>query len=335
MATGLLLVLAAAALQGLFLAPMGLTRQWPWELTWCMFSALGMLILNWAAALVFLPSPSLIFTAMPRHELLLLAMFGLTWGVGAILFGLGMDKLGLSLGYPIIMGLNAAVGTLIPLLSLSGSELLLGRHLFVLAGTAIGIVGIVISSIAGARREPQATPARKRRGSFSYGLVIAVAAGCLSALPNLGMAYATASLHAVRALGPKAFWLGNAVWLLFFTLGGLVNCVYCLLLMISRRSYPAITAGRWYRNLGWTAVMALMWIGSFYMYGAGALNLGPLGAAIGWPIFISLSIGVGVLCGWWRGEWAGASTAAKRLLWEGLLLIFIAVMVIPLGQFGI
>lgn len=334
MIAGLFLVVFAAVLQGVFLVPMRFTRQWAWEHIWLMFSVFGMLVFNWTMALVFLPSPRAIFAAVPRHDLVVLVMLGAGWGVGAVLFGLGMDKLGLALGYPIIMGLNAAVGTLLPLVSLVGSELLAGRSLYVLAGTAIGITGIIVSSVAGARRESTASTGGKLRAEFISGLTIAVAAGCLSSLPNLGMTYGTSTIQAARELGASASLAGDAVWSIFFTLGGLVNCIYCVALMTRRRNFQKLVAGKLFRNFGWTSTMGLMWIGSFYLYGTGASKMGTWGAVIGWPVFISLSIGVGVLCGWWRGEWKNAPSSAKRLLWLGLLLIIIAVLVIPFRKLG-
>jgi L-rhamnose-H+ transport protein len=334
MITGLLLVVIAAVLQGVFLVPMSFTRQWAWEHVWLMFSVFGMLVFNWAMALILLPSPWAIFTAVPRQELIVLVLFGAGWGVGAVLFGLGMDKLGLALGYPIIMGLNAAVGTLLPLLSLVGGELLVGRSMYVLIGTAIGIAGVIVSSIAGARRESTASTSGKLRAEFVSGLAIAIAAGCLSALPNLGMAFGTHTILAARESGASASLAGDAVWFLFFTFGGLVNCAYCVALMIRRRNFQKLFAGKAYCNFGWTSAMGLMWIGSFYLYGTGASKMGSWGAVIGWPVLISLSIGVAVLCGWWRGEWKNAPSTAKRLLWQGLVLIVIAVVVIPFGKLG-
>lgn len=324
----------AAALQGVFLVPMGFTRDWAWEHIWLMFSLFGMLVFNWAAALMFLPSPRAIFTAVSHQQLTVLVGFGVAWGVGAILFGLGMDKLGLALGYPIIMGLNAAVGTFLPLVALAGSGSLTGRSVYVLGGTAIAIAGIVISSVAGARREATTSAEGKRRAEFVSGLTIAVAAGCLSALPNLGIAYGSNTIQAVRELGASASLAGDAVWFVLFTCGGIVNCIYCITLMMRRRNVRKLFVGKRFRNLGWTGVMGLMWMGSFYLYGAGTSKMGSGGIVIGWPVLVSLSIGIGVLAGWWKGEWKNASSSAKRLLWQGLVLIFIAVLVIPFGKAG-
>ncbi len=84
-------------------------------------------------------------------------------------------------------------------------------------------------------------------------------------------------------------------------------------------------------NWWWALAMGAMWIGSFYLYGLGAARLGASGPTIGWPILISVSIGVGVLCGLWSGEWSHAPSCAKMLLWSGLALIILAVLIIPFG----
>jgi L-rhamnose-H+ transport protein len=332
MITGLLLTLLAAALQGIFLVPMGFTRGWGWEHTWLMFSVFGMLVFNWAVALLLLPSPKSILTAVPGHELLVLVLFGTAWGVAAILFGIGMDRLGLALGYPIIMGLNAAVGTFLPLVWLVGNKLVAGRSLFVLGGTSLAIVGIIVSSVAGARRGSTISFEGKLRTGFASGLAIAIAAGCISSLPNLGMAYATNTIRAAHELGASAALAGDAVWFVLFTLGGLVNIIYCVGLMMKHRTMRQLFAGKSLSNFGWASLMGLMWIGSFYLYGTGASKLGNWGPVIGWPVLVSLSIAVGVLCGWWRGEWTNAPSSAKRLLWQGLGLILLAIVVIPFGK---
>jgi NhaP-type Na+/H+ and K+/H+ antiporter len=63
----------------------------------------------------------------------------------------------------------------------------------------------------------------------------------------------------------------------------------------------------------------------------GAARLGSGGATIGWPILVSVSIGVGVICGLWRGEWKQAPVNARNLLWGGMALIVLAVLIIPFG----
>lgn len=332
MIEGLSLVILAAVLQGIFLLPMARARQWAWEHIWVAFSLTGMIVGNWILTLLSLPKPVAIYTSVPRQELAVLACFGVSWGVGAVLFGLGMDMIGLTLGYPLIMGLNASVGTFVPLLWLYGTSMFAGRRLLIAAGTAVAIVGIAACSVAGARRESHAHRQRSvSRSRFLPGLIIAVASGFLSCLPNIGLTYGVNTLRAAHNMGASAAFAGNAVWFIFFTCGGIVNVLYCCWLMVRRKNLLALFARDRAANWGWALAMGAMWIASFYLYGIGAAQLGAGGGTIGWPILVSLSIGFGVLCGLGKGEWSDAPGPAKTLLWRGLALLILAVLIIPFG----
>ncbi len=332
MIAGIGLVVLAAVLQGIFLLPMSRTRRWEWEHNWLAFSIMGMLVCNWVLTLIFLPAPAAIYSAVPRQELAVLAGFGLAWGVGAVLFGLGMDMLGLTLGYPLIMGLNASVGTFAPLLWMYGGAMFAGRRLFIAAGTAVAIVGIAACSVAGARR---ASAVSRAQGAsqlrFFTGLTIAVISGFLSCLPNIGLTFGSDTVRAARNLGASAALAGDSVWFIFFTFGGLVNVLYCGWLMIRRRNFRDLIAAGSLANWWWALAMGGMWIASFYLYGIGTLQLGSNGGSIGWPILVSVSIGIGVLGGMGKGEWKRAPSSARNLLWGGLAFIILAVFIIPFG----
>src|SRR3981189_3542449 len=151
---GFLLVLLAGLLQGTFILPMTLVRKWEWEHTWATFSLLGMIVFNWIITLFLVPNIFAVYVASPPRDLAILALFGLGWGIGAVLFGLGMDRLGMALGYPIIMGLIASLGALIPLLVFFPQTLLTTKGLVLVVGTALVIFGIVLCSVGGSRRVP-------------------------------------------------------------------------------------------------------------------------------------------------------------------------------------
>ena len=330
---GFVLVLLAALLQGTFVLPMTLVREWSWEHTWATFSLLGMLVFNWIITLLLVPNIFAVYSTSPARDLEVLALFGLGWGVGAILFGLGMDRLGMALGYPVIMGLIASLGALIPLLLFFPHSLLTKKGLVLLAGTALVIFGIVLCSIGGSGRTPSEGKSTATHSSaFKIGLAIAILAGILSCLPNVGMAFGGNVINAAVRLGVSPASSGNTVWALLFTLGFVVNLSYCLYLMISKRTVGQYWNRETPRNLALSAAMALMWIGSFYLYGAGAAKLGRWGAVAGWPLFISLSIVVGNLWGLWRGEWRDAPAVARRRLNQGLLVLIVAVITVALSN---
>jgi L-rhamnose-H+ transport protein len=282
--TGFLFVLIAGFFQGSFVLPMTLTKNWEWEHTWATFSFLGMLVFNWLIALLIIPDILAIYRAVPANDLIILILFGAGWGIGAVLFGLGMDRLGMALGYPVIMGLIASLGALIPLILFFPSTLVAVKGIVLLTGTAVVILGIVLCTIA------------------------------------------------AKAAGTPDLFAANAVWALFFTIGFIVNFLYCTFLILKRKNAKGYWNARILKNLGWGALMAIMWIGSFYLYGIGAAKLGKWGVVVGWPLFISLSIVVGNLWGLWRGEWKGAPLSARRLLNWGLFVLLIAVIIIAVSN---
>ena len=328
--TGFLLVLIAALLQGTFILPMTFVKRWSWEHTWATFSLLGMFVFNWVISLALVPDIFHVYRISPSQDLLLLALFGAGWGVGAILFGLGMDELGMALGYPVIMGLIAALGSLIPLLVFFPQALLTSKGLVLLIGTALVICGIVLCSMAGSRKAPSTSAVQG--STFRTGLIICILAGVLSCLPNVGVAFGDTVALAAKALGIPGSAVVNVIWALLFTAGFVVNFAYCLYLMIARGTASAFWGPETGRNLGLSASMAVMWIASFYLYGAGAARLGRWGVIIGWPLFISLSIVVGNVWGLWRGEWKGASPDSRRLLNQGLFVLILAVVTVAFSN---
>jgi L-rhamnose-H+ transport protein len=319
---GLVLVLAAGLLQGTFMLPMTMTRGWGWEHGWGCFSLLGMLLFNWAIALSVIPDLIGAYRATPGGDLAILAGLGLLWGGGAILFGLGMDKLGMALGYPIIMGLLLSLGALIPLLLEDPARLATAAGGLLLAGTAATIGGIVLCSRAAALKGSGTSG--KAAAGLGAGLVIAVLAGVFSCLPNVGMNHAESLKAAAIERGASKVMAGNAAWALLLAAGFAVNFAYCLGLSL-RRGNLRRTADGFGRNLLLISLMAALWIGSFYLYGMGAARMGKWGGIIGWPLFISIAILLGNLLGLWRGEWRGASPAARARLNLGIIVMIIAV----------
>jgi L-rhamnose-H+ transport protein len=75
------------------------------------FSLLGMLVFNWTLGFLTVPEIGAL-ASVPARDIGVLVLFGAGWGVGAVLFGLGMERLGMSLGYPVIMGLIACMAAL-------------------------------------------------------------------------------------------------------------------------------------------------------------------------------------------------------------------------------
>jgi L-rhamnose-H+ transport protein len=330
---GLVIILLAAVLQGTFILPMKNTHGWRWEHSWFAFSTFGMLLLNAAIGFTTIPSLLAIYSSTPGRNLLVLAMLGFGWGIGAVLFGLGMDRLGMALGYPIIMGLIAILGGLLPFLLFRFHDLFSSRGLIYFLGTALAITGIVVCSRAAALRDQQkvSSSPNARSGLFT-GLLIATFAGVLSCLPNLGISLDAALIRAGESLHVAPSRAANAVWVLFFGAGFLANGIYCLWKMAQGRNRSDLIRQATRHNLALIFAMAAMWIGSFYIYGLGVPRLGPTGTIFAWPLFICTSILVGNFWGIRAGEWIAAPAKARAKLRLGLAILLISVVVISLAN---
>jgi L-rhamnose-H+ transport protein len=335
--SGILIVLLAAIFQGSFILPMNFTRNWKWAHNWFAFSLLGMLLLNIAIGFATIPSLLAIFAATPQNTLLILSALGFGWGIGAVLFGLGMDRLGMSLGYPIIMGLIAVLGGLLPFALFHSDQLISRRGAIYFLSVLLAVAGIFVSSRAAAQRDREdksdaASTSAAANSSIFSGLVIAILAGILSCLPNLGISMSAQLTNAGASLGVPATRAANAVWVLFFSMGFLANAIYCLYLMQKSRELPDLARHASARNVALILSMSIMWIASFYLYGFGVSQLGPTGTIFAWPLFICVSILIGNFWGLQQGEWRTASSASRRLLYLAILFLLASVVLLAANR---
>jgi L-rhamnose-H+ transport protein len=131
---GLLLGVVGGMLNGSFTAPMKFSSNWAWENSWLIYSVIGLLCIPIAIALIFVPDLVAVYQAASPGAVALAMLFGFGWGVGSVLFGLGIHMLGMALGFAIILGLTAALGSLIPLIVLSPQALFTAHGVSVLVG---------------------------------------------------------------------------------------------------------------------------------------------------------------------------------------------------------
>jgi L-rhamnose-H+ transport protein len=334
---GLLIVIAASVLQGCFMVPMSYVRGWRWENSWTVFCLLGMVVFNWVMARASIPSIFSIYQSAPLRVLVLPAVFGLCWGLGAIGFGLGIAAVGFALGYAVIMGLVLSFGAFIPMVILQSDQILTPKGLTVLVGLVVMIVGIVVFGRAGIRKEKEQGQkvgqiTRLSKLPTKVGLLICVAGGILSCLTNVGFALSRDLIVLAQAHGAARQWSGNAVWAILFTSGAVANLIYCGYLFARNGTLRDYGKGGFVRNLLLMALVSLMWIGSFVVYGVGAGKMGKWGTVVGWSVFIALSITVANLWGFLQGEWVNTSSRTRRLMAVGLGILVVAIFIFAYGN---
>jgi L-rhamnose-H+ transport protein len=316
MGAGLAFVLGAGFFQGAFMAPSKWIRGWAWENYWLLFAVTAYLICPWTLALATIPRLFEIYAASPGSAIASAFLFGAGWGVGAVTFGLGVDALGLALGFAVILGIAAICGAVIPLFF---SPFTAAQAALIGVSLAVMLAGVAVCSFAGKWKEAGAGPR-----SYHRGLLICIASGVLSSCGNLGFAFGGAITERAQAFGIAEATAPNVLWTLLTFPLFLCNAGYAAYLLL-RRGTAAKYRGAILRNGALAMLMGVMWMAGIALYGAGARKLGPLGASLGWGILMSSMVLVANVFGLATGEWTSAPAASKRQLGYGVLLLVLAI----------
>ena len=328
---GLFLTLVAGVLSGNCMLPMKFVRRWAWENTWLIFSILSLVILPWTLAFTLVPNVLDVYSNLPLGQYVVPLLFGFGWGIAQVLFGLSIARLGLALGYAVIIGLGASLGTLVPLFFSHFELVATSKGALVLSGVAIMIAGIVVSAFAGKRREA-AEPSGKAGGGGSYGSAVLMAVICGIMAPMLNFAFAFGQQFADEAirLGASPSRAPYAVWPVGL-LGGLIpNLGYSIYLLNKNRTWDRFRG--WIPDVGFASLMGVFWMGAMSLYGVSSVYLGALGTSAGWALFQIFMIITANISGVVTGEWKKAPRAALQQLWAGLGLLAVATGVIAMGN---
>jgi L-rhamnose-H+ transport protein len=318
---GLLFAFLSGVANGLFAVPMKLIPRWKWENIWIVFIFTACIVMP--PLVVGLAPKALIATIplLPRAAVTAALAFGFAWGFGAILFGLSVDRLGVSLANSLVIGVSSAAGSIVPLL-LSGAFRVELRQMVLLGGVAIFLVGVMFCAKAGRLREAGTAV----RPSWQ-GYLFALGSGTMSAVFNIGYSLALPIASAGQAIGLSQFRSTNLIWLLMLSAGSIPNFVFCGRLLVRNRSAKLFTAGAVSRTWGLSVLMGVLWGGSILLYGAATPLLGDLGPSVGWPVSLGVALLAATGMGYWLGEWRDADPAALRFMKLGVGSLLIALVI--------
>ena len=330
---GFALVIAAGALNGSFALPMKRTVRWSWENTWLVYSVVGMVIANWAIALATVPRLFEVFGRAGAPTGCLMFACGLAWGSANLLFGIGIDRIGMSLTFPICIGMSTALGSLIPLAARPGA-IRTPRGISIVAGVAVILLGVAACAWAGLAKDARAgkAAAGTARGRPWMGLAIVVLAGLLDPTLNIAFTFGDRLREAATALGAKEGSESNAIWTLALLGSFAVNAAYCSALLGRNKGWSRYLEKGTARNFALAGVMGLAWMFSISLYGLGASSLGRLGGSAGWALFYSAIILFSTLWGVAAGEWRDGKGRPFRILLAGLAILLAAIVILGYGN---
>jgi L-rhamnose-H+ transport protein len=372
-----------------------------------------------------------VYSNVDTQTFVLVILFGAGWGCGSVTFGLGIEVVGASLGFAIILGLTAALGSVIPLVVLTPEDIATPAGYADFISLFLAAVGLALLGRAGMLREAGKAPrasfdggeiidgdggnahdmrfagtrlldddnedtweyARPRhtlnagssgkgaavahaddalagadtpkKPSFAVGLLICLVSGVLSPMLNLALAFGSDIADRAQTVGGASETMAsNAVWAIAVLSGSIANIGYCSYLLSSKGSWWKFCArpnmdpehedeeadkandGRGCCNMCkcletrpgsplvwiWPAAMGLAWFGGTALYGIGASLMGDLGKVLGWPVFITVMVLTGNVCGILAGEWEGAPRAAIMWLVAGLVTLVASAAVVGAGS---
>src|ERR1700729_1976953 len=149
----ILLVLCAAIMNAAYALPMKLNKKWEWEHTWFAFSILGVAVVPTIIALLTVPGLWSTYAAVSAGTLAAMVLFGASWGVSLVFFGLALTRLGLAITFAVCLGTSAAVGALIPLMAQHSDRIMTRQGGLIFLGVLAIIVGVALCGLAGKHRE--------------------------------------------------------------------------------------------------------------------------------------------------------------------------------------
>ena len=139
---------------------------WLWEHSWLIFTVWYM-SLNIAYCLATVGPSTLmdIYKNASLQEVGLPILFSFLWGLGTMLYSIGIEMMGAGAGLAMIMSLVTVIGTFIPLLSDHRDELGSATALTVMGGIILGIVGFTLAAYSTKIREDASAIERSTRKS--------------------------------------------------------------------------------------------------------------------------------------------------------------------------
>ncbi len=328
-------------------------------------------VISWIVApiligLLLVPGLPAILHAAPTRSIVLAYFWGFMWGFGGLTFGLSVRYLGQSLGYAIALGLTAAFGTLMPPLFAGelGSIAAERSGQVILLGVGICLAGIVLTGIAGHRKEQELSHDAKRgtikEFDFAKGLTVAIFAGVMSACFAYGLAagkpIAALSRAYLRDNGRADLWQNLPV-LVVVLLGGFTsNFIWSMSLIVrnrtaseylglpSKKLSPATSLGAAAagaarldsRTLTFNYLLSistgLMWYFQFFFYSMGQTKMGKYDFS-SWTLHMASIIIFSTLWGVLLKEWKGSSRRTEILVGLGLAVLILSTVVVGLGNY--
>lgn len=331
---GALLATLSGLMNGSFTLPMRFLGRWEWENVWTLFILVSCLLMPTAIVTAIAPQSWTILAHAPTGAVWIAVLTGFAWGFGAVLFGQSVSAIGISLANTLVLAISSALGSLLPIVLLAPRNLIQPTGQRILGAVAVELAGIALCGWAGRLRERSSGVGAERGGMVGHARPVGVAlpmasgAGVLSAVFNIGFSLAQPISEYGRAAGLSQFSSTNLIWWIMLGAGSLANLGFCFFLFGKNRTLKKFNRPGGSRLYSLSTLMALLWGGSIFVYGASAPRLGSLGTSIGWPLSLAVGLLLANVIGISLGEWKQAPPRARTWMYSGIAVLLVAIVLL-------
>ncbi len=336
---GALLAIVSGLMNGSFTLPMRYLGRWEWENVWSVFILVSCLVMPAAIVTLTAPESWAVLMLAPQQAVWIALLTGFLWGFGAVLFGQSVSAIGISLANTLVLAISSALGSVLPILLLSPEKLFESSGKKILVGVAVELVGIALCGWAGRMREKAAGVGAERGSMVGHArpigtaLLMATGAGVLSAIFNIGFSLAQPIADTGRVAGLSQFSSTNLIWVVMLAAGSVANLGFCAVLFKRNGSVKKFAQPGKKRLYALSSLMALLWGGSIFVYGAAAPRLGALGTAVGWPLSLAVGLLLANVIGMALGEWRHAPGRARGWMYSGIVVLVVAVVLLSRASY--
>lgn len=333
-------------------------RHWSWEIYWLAQGFVSWIVVPPIFAALLVPGFAAILHGASGTTLFYTWFWGAMWGIGGLLFGLGVRYLGIALGYTIALGFSTAFGTLVPPL-FAGQLGAIARDRagqVVILGVLVCLGAILVSGLAGRMKERElagkkaeeaAAPGGKGEYLFGRGILVASFAGIMSACFAYGLAAGKPVSDVTRAAlllhGRRDLWQSLPALVVVLWGGFTTNALWCGGLLIRNRTAAqfagraaggaeSLGARRTALNYAFAAAAGLLWYLQFFFYSMGQTKMGKYDFS-SWTLHMAGTIIFATLWGAVLHEWRGTSSRTKATGAAGFLLLVLSTLVVGYGNY--
>jgi hypothetical protein len=336
---GFFWVLLAAIMLGFYAFPSKQVKGFEVENLWGLFWLFAMFVVPTLSSILLVDG---LFETYSKVSVnVFFAIFGLSflWGIGNLLWGISISKIGMALGFSLLIGVATLVGSLLPFFMGASDKLLTSGGLVILLGIFIIMLGIIFNGKAGLLREAYENKSSDtmNSGAMRTGIIMCIVGGISAAGFNLAYHVAD-NIGEIGRISQEEFhnapWIARlAVMLPAFIGSGLITVFYFVFKITNNKTWKVYKSKGSGKNALLIAIMAVVYVVSLIIYGLGAYNLGSLGTSVGFAVFQTGCIMVANLLGIFSGEWKSAGSKSKKWLNLGLIAMTLGIVAVAYGNY--